>query len=141
MGCGCGRFLRVLADAGYSPTGVDVAENCLDADVIGMPFIGSAVTDLPDGLVFDAVVCSDVMEHIPPEMTRPVLAALARLAPGAVIGISNYVDDGKLHCNVEGADWWKGQLSKEWPNVSRVKVSTSHYRQNEKNWFLFRVWR
>ena len=140
IGCGTGKFLSVLKDAGYEPTGIDIADNCLDADVFGLPFICSPVTDLPEGMEFDAVVCCDMMEHIPAEMIRPVLVAIRKLSDKAVIGISGIPGDGTLHCSVLSREDWENELKVQYPEVRRAKVTCTHPRQMEKNWFLWRCW-
>lgn len=140
VGCGSGRFLRVLEEAGYQPTGIDISANCLDADMIGYPFICSPVTDLPEGMEFDAVVCLDMLEHVPGELLLYVLTALRKLSNKAVIGVSNYEDAGKLHCSLYPPDWWEASLKLHWANVVRAKVTTRHFRQAENNWFLWRCW-
>jgi SAM-dependent methyltransferase len=66
LGCGAGRFVAALRDAGADPVGVDLAEAALERarrNVPGGEF--RATTDeIPDSSV-DLIWCSEVLEHVP----------------------------------------------------------------------------
>ena len=70
LGCGAGRFLAALRDAGAEPVGVEIAEAAVERARTNVP--GADVRLLePDGTIpaahgeFDLVWCSEVLEHIP----------------------------------------------------------------------------
>src|ERR687886_555694 len=70
LGCGAGRFVAALRDAGADPVGVDIAEGALErarrvapgADLRPLGEDGSI--PLEHGSV-DLVWCSEVLEHVP----------------------------------------------------------------------------
>jgi SAM-dependent methyltransferase len=70
FGCGAGRFLAALRDAGASPVGVEIAAAAAERARANVP--GADVRLLePDGTIplghgeIDLAWCSEVLEHIP----------------------------------------------------------------------------
>jgi SAM-dependent methyltransferase len=69
LGCGAGRFVKALQDAGADPVGVEVAQEALDRAAANAPGADlrllSEDGDLPleHGSV-DLVWCSEVLEHV-----------------------------------------------------------------------------
>ena len=66
LGCGAGRFVAALRDAGADPVGVDIAEAALQRARRNVPGADLRATteEIPDASV-DLVWCSEVLEHVP----------------------------------------------------------------------------
>jgi len=86
LGCGAGRFLRALRDAGADPVGVELAQAALDRARANVP--GADVRLLePDGSLplghgeVDVVWCSEVLEHVA-DTAHALLEARRVLRPG-----------------------------------------------------------
>jgi SAM-dependent methyltransferase len=89
LGCGAGRFVAALREAGADPVGVELAEGALERARRNVP--GADLRALaPDGAIpledgsVDLVWCSEVLEHVPDTAgllseTRRVLATGGRL--------------------------------------------------------------
>src|SRR4051812_30676624 len=84
LGCGAGRFLRALGDAGADPVGVELAEGALDRARRNVP--GAELHRLgPGGEIpledasVDLVWCSEVLEHVPD--TAGLLSETRRVLP------------------------------------------------------------
>src|SRR5215213_5457306 len=99
LGCGAGRFVAVLREAGADPVGVELAQAALDrarrnvsgADLRLVAPDGSL--PLPHG-EFDVVWCSEVLEHVPD--TIALLTEVRRvLKPGGRLLVT-VPDHGRL---------------------------------------------
>jgi SAM-dependent methyltransferase len=119
-GCGSGKFMRRILEKHpeFSIRGFDIAGNCLDPW-----FAGRVASLLTTGCLWDeaglpspndAVVCTDVMEHIPTDRVPDVLLNLRKAATKIVfLGIALFTDGfgpkviGKpLHLTVKPKEWW-----------------------------------
>jgi len=103
--------------------GFDIADNCLD------PFFDNIKSEiLTTGCLwkkedmtdrYDAVICTDVLEHIPTHHVPQVLENLRESATRFIfLGIALFHDNfgdslvgEPLHLTVESPDWWTSQLS------------------------------
>jgi ubiquinone/menaquinone biosynthesis C-methylase UbiE len=69
LGCGAGRFVRALAEAGSEPVGVEIAEAALERARRNAPGADLRLLE-PDGSLplehrsVDLVWCSEVLEHV-----------------------------------------------------------------------------
>lgn len=125
-GCGSGKFMRRILErhsAAFTIRGFDIADNCLDPW-----FATHAPGILTTGCLWepgslpspnDAVVCTDVMEHIPTEQVPAVLRNLRSAATKVVFfGIALFPDafgpkviGAPLHLTVQPPDWWHQQIA------------------------------
>lgn len=125
-GCGSGKFMRrILEEYSHDFTirGFDIADNCLDPW-----FKGREKELLTTGCLWadgalpapnDAVVCTDVMEHIPTERVPAVLRNLRAAATRCVfLGIALFSDGfgprvlgSPLHLTVQPVDWWRQSVA------------------------------
>lgn len=143
VGCGTGRIHPFLAENGYWIEAVDTCDNCLETEVAVFHRLDIGDMDKWVGGPFDlnqfpAVLCSDVMEHLPDEMIDLSLRQMEYVSRlGAVFGISLLPDIGKLHCSVHPADWWEAKLKAHWPIVERREVPQLHPRQGPDSWGLW----
>jgi SAM-dependent methyltransferase len=70
VGCGAGRFVRALGEAGADPVGVEIAEAALERARRNAPGADLRLVE-PDGSLplehrsVDLVWCSEVLEHVP----------------------------------------------------------------------------
>lgn len=146
-GCGSGKFLRRLLEenaAEFSVRGFDIAGNCLD------PWFGDRAAGLltlgclwdPAALPRpnDAVVCTDVLEHIPTEHVPAVLANLRAAATRAVfLGIALFPDGfgpevigAPLHLTVRPVDWWRDAIRAA--GLQSVSVAVQKNEAGEPRW-------
>ena len=125
-GCGSGKASQYLMETfpgEFEVRGFDIADNCLDPyfdDKRDWFLTVGCLWDENDlRTTYDAVVCVDVMEHIPPERVPATLANLCRITGKvAFFGIALQPDEfgpavigEQLHLTIEPPDWWKDRLS------------------------------
>ncbi|HET6547750.1 MAG TPA: class I SAM-dependent methyltransferase [Solirubrobacter sp.] len=84
LGCGAGRFLAALQDAGADPVGVEIAQAAVDRARNNVP--GADVRLLEDDLPLghgevDLVWCSETLEHIP-DVAHALFEVRRVLKPG-----------------------------------------------------------
>ena len=127
FGCGTGRGAQYLKNEGYDVTGIDFASNCRDSHV-DFKFIQACLWDLP-WISADWGLCTDVMEHIPPEKIYTVLHGIAsRVTEGAYFNISTQDDrlgtliGRKLHLSIAPAAVWKQELEKHFSSVQMIEL-------------------
>jgi 2-polyprenyl-3-methyl-5-hydroxy-6-metoxy-1,4-benzoquinol methylase len=96
VGCGSGRDVNALIEAGYEATGVDGSESMLREAASRYPSLGGRMTvdslpllaSIPDG-VYDGILCWAVLMHVPEEHLFDTVFNLRRLLkPGGRLLIS-----------------------------------------------------
>ena len=114
LGVGTGRLATLLQGIGFVVTGVDIASNCLD-DNVRIEFIQQALWEPIPGL-YDGVICTDTLEHIPTNKVKAVIDNIQRLAPHGYIAIGLNKEKlnpaGKpLHLTLKPVSWWKEMIN------------------------------
>lgn len=134
FGSGTGRLVRQWIREGINARGIDISPNAADVDVRDKILIAP----LWHFNVLERVhvgVCADVMEHIPPEYVRRVMACIGLACHMCVFKIANFPssdDDRILHLTLHDAAWWHRELS-NWGIVEEIPHATA------VDEFIFRV--
>lgn len=124
-GCGTGKLMqKLMTEFGdeFAVHGFDISANCLDPvfedvkdDILTVGCLWNA-DDLPGE--FDAVLCTDVLEHIHPDKVPAVLENLRKCTRKfAYVAIALFPDGfgpkligEPLHLTVEPPNWWFAKL-------------------------------
>jgi SAM-dependent methyltransferase len=84
VGCGAGVLVDALSAAGYGAEGVDTDAAAMAS--MRAPHRIATISDLPwPDRAFDAVVCGEVLEHLPVDVFAAGLVELARVASRRVV--------------------------------------------------------
>ncbi len=125
-GCGSGKLMWRLINefpGEFDVHGFDIADNCLDPCFGPMKDRVLTVGCLwnPDDFtkVYDAVVCCDVMEHIPTDRVPAVLANLKKSTGKFAFFSISVIPDAfgpmligeALHLTVQKPNWWFAKLA------------------------------
>lgn len=114
FGCGTGRAALKLKDAGLDVLLLDFAENCRDPAAMDLPFMQRNLhwwlDDVPRA---EFGFCTDVMEHMPPDLVDEVIHNVMEVARKCFFQISLVPDQmgaligHPLHLSVHPASWWR----------------------------------
>jgi len=131
LGCGKGRFARVLANRGAELTGLDLSRAMLMA-AGGLDRVQASVRRLPFRTsTFDAVLAVEVIEHVDPRSLDLVLAEARRvLRPGGRILI---VDKNVWSWNAERR--WLPSVVLKWIDERRGLWMYSPGDRVRERWF------
>jgi tetratricopeptide (TPR) repeat protein len=125
-GCGSGKLMWRLMQEHFDEFevhGFDITDNCLDPCFAAIKDRVLTIGCLwnPDDFnrVYDAVICTDVMEHIPTDRVPAVLANLQKSARRFAFFSIAVIKDAfgprligeALHLTVQKPEWWLAQLS------------------------------
>lgn len=116
FGCGTGRAAIDLHNRGVPVYLIDFADNCRDDEALTLPFLEwDLAHPMPARGRYG--FCTDVMEHIPPQQTRQVIANIFEAAPAVFFGIDTEPDiqgasiGHALHINLRPHEEWRELLA------------------------------
>ena len=115
-GCGTGRTSLALLDKGHDVMLLDFTDNCRDQEALSLPFIQWDLT-IPIPAKADYGICTDVMEHIPPDDVETVITNIMDSAESVFFQISTVEDsfgeyvDADLHLSIHPHARWHSIIS------------------------------
>jgi methyltransferase family protein len=133
-GCGNGPPAAKLAAKGLRVIGLDIADNCLDADV-HIPLVVAPMWSPPDDLRADYAFSTDALEHVPEDMIgrtldvireRTSIAAFFQIYTMVDVSGDNMDPPVRLHLTIRDGDWWEKEIRSRWSDVTRM-VGINHY--------------
>jgi SAM-dependent methyltransferase len=96
VGCGPGTYVRAARHFGIDAIGIDRDDRIIGKDHLYRESV------IETERVSDLVICLEVMEHIPTELTEAAIGGLARtISSAATVGQGG---DGHINCRVRD-DW------------------------------------
>lgn len=124
-GCGQGIHLKRLLACKVNVFGIELSGVCCNKYLKGLPHKNTDIVSFShNDIQFDAIICMDVLEHIPLSNLDENLTALSnmlRTEGAALFFIANHSDkiNGiELHLIQENEHWWKEKLEKFFPHVT-----------------------
>lgn len=136
--CGTGKYWPLLLGDERSVVGTDQSAGMLTQAAAKHPQVETrrvGLQELEYEAAFDAVVCIDAMEYLPPEDWPPVLANLRRaLRPGGLLYFTVELPEVDIEAAVRearatGAPVVEGELFRDggyhyYPSIARVRTWT-----------------
>lgn len=117
IGCGTGRLAAEWKSLGVDAHAIDIADNCLDpaaAVVLGDRFRVGCLWSMEWPRRFDFGICTDVMEHIPPEHVEETLRHIYACCEEVLFKVAhspNQLGDDVLHLTLQPPPWWVEQMN------------------------------
>ncbi len=148
LGCGTGRLVDRLNQAGHYAYGVDIAPNSVDPDILkswNNRFSFQPLWEkipLVSHQLWDVGVCTDVMEHIPEELVKDTLQCIMRACHQVFFLIAGTLDyagrmgEVPLHLTVKSHAWWLERFLKMGWGVDMLSPGKYHRASS----YYFRVW-
>jgi 2-polyprenyl-3-methyl-5-hydroxy-6-metoxy-1,4-benzoquinol methylase len=120
-GTGSGKGALALQKAGFRVTLCDVTNAGLVPDAKRLPYKDACLWQSLESIAprgaFDYVYCTDVLEHVPTELTMLVIHQLLRVARRALFLSVSLVEDNfgnhvgrPLHLTVKPYRWWRDAI-------------------------------
>lgn len=120
-GCGRGHHLKLLQSNGFEVFGIDVSDVCCNKYLAQYPHkCEDIVSYAEEGEQYDAILCTDVLEHISLNNLDATLEALTKLAPNALLGIANHRSRHlgiECHLIIKDEKWWLKKLCSHYDRV------------------------
>jgi trans-aconitate methyltransferase len=115
VGCGTGgRLIDVMANAGFTVTGIDVSQGMLAHARQRHPhvtFVHADISEWQPPTRYDLIVAWESTFHLPHAMQQPVLEKLcAALNDGGVLLFTGANVDGEITGEMEGATFYYSSL-------------------------------
>jgi SAM-dependent methyltransferase len=109
VGCGAGRWCRLLAEHGYSVTGIDLQERLIERDRMRYPQMTFECTAIQDFVAepFDLVTSVTVIQHIPFDEQRSAVSKIGSIVrSGGYLLILENVSDQGPHVFANSINQW-----------------------------------
>jgi GT2 family glycosyltransferase/cyclopropane fatty-acyl-phospholipid synthase-like methyltransferase len=107
VGCASGMLVEALRRRGVDARGIDISTWAIDqipSDIRPFCTVGSVTEEL-DGQ-YDLIVCSEVLEHLPPALAADAVANLCRHSDAVLFSSTPSHFDEPTHLNVEPGSYW-----------------------------------
>jgi len=110
VGCAKGFMVYALQQLGVDAYGVDTSEYAVGNAITDRVKLGR-IQEIPFDQKFDAVICFDVLEHIPEDESLQACRELLRVSNRLVLAhvLTRHVEEDKdpTHINVKPLEWWE----------------------------------
>jgi len=116
VGCGAGRWCRLLVEHGYDTTGVDLQEELVRRNREAMPnakFVCAPLQDFSSDASFDLITTVTVVQHNPPADQDRMIAHMRRLlrTGGQVLALENIADQD-VHVFANSIEEWTARFER-----------------------------
>jgi 2-polyprenyl-3-methyl-5-hydroxy-6-metoxy-1,4-benzoquinol methylase len=127
VGCGSGRWCRLLAERGYVVRGIDLQDTLIERNRLTYPqmkFECVAIQDFATDVLFDLVTTVTVIQHIPFDEQSKATAKIASIVKpgGYVLSLENIADQG-AHVFAKSIGEW----TSAWEAFGLRRVSLLRY--------------
>ena len=116
VGCGAGRWCRLLSSQGYEVTGVDLQEDLLVRNRQRTPevrFVSGSLQEFSSASPFDLITTVTVLQHNPPEDQDRMIAHMRRLlVQGGHALVLENISDQDVHVFANTIEGWTDRFAR-----------------------------
>ncbi len=106
IGCGNGFEVMEYINQGHNAFGTEL-HAIKDVKPLHSRIIKAVVPNLPfRNKEFDLLHCTEVLEHIPNELTKDFLVECKRVSHNQFFSIATDMDSFRTHINLQTPSWW-----------------------------------
>lgn len=130
IGCGSGRYVKILSDLGATVTGIDISKSIIQRCKHRYPniaFFNSSLQKFDENLYkFDLILSSTTLQHIPDNEKKEAFKKITRLLKdgGSLLMIENQLDHSEHIQGLSVKKWT--DLGEEAGLVPRVIMPSDH---------------
>tara|TARA_Y100001970_G_C14215893_1_gene849618 strand:- start:1134 stop:1985 length:852 start_codon:yes stop_codon:yes gene_type:complete len=130
IGCGSGRYVKILSDLGANVTGIDISRSIIERCKHKFPnitFFNSSLQKFDQELYkFDLILSSTTLQHIPDNEKKVAFKKISRLLKdsGSLLIIENQLDHSEHIQGLSAKNW--ANLGKEAGLVPRIIIPSDH---------------
>ena len=111
IGCGAGRWSRILHERGYKTTGIDIQDDLLTTNRVRYPRIDFRcvpIQELDTEIKFDLITSVTVLQHLPYEHQKKAIEKIAAISSpgGFVLILENVAQDSSPHMFTHSTETW-----------------------------------
>jgi len=142
VGCGIGNLVWGFSNIGISAEGIDISEDAINrssVEIRSLLKVGDIFNlDYPDNR-FNLVNCSDILEHIPEEVSSDIIRNLYRITNRwLVLNICLWTEKNArldpTHINLHSKRWWGKKINQ----LGFVIIKTPDDFPSKRNAFIIK---
>ena len=130
IGCGSGRYVKILSDLGAKVTGIDISKRIIDRCKHNYPniqFFNSSLQNFKfNSDKFDLILSSTTLQHIPDNEKKEAFKKISNLLndKGSLLIIENQIDRSEHIQGLPVKNWTR--LGKEASLVPKIIIPSDH---------------
>lgn len=134
VGCGAALFVLRLRQLGFDARGIDASAGAIasaEEDLIQRGLVQQAnLTTYEPDEVYDAVICTEVAEHLPEQYADTLVSLIRKMEPSTIIwSAASPGQGGTDHVNLKPPWYWLDKFKPTW-KVDRER--TAHLREGAR---------
>lgn len=143
LGCGNGWEMVEYMQRGHRVFGTELHQ--VKVPILNGRIVSALCPNLPfKDKTFDLLSCTEVLEHVPEDITNDFLKECQRVSKEQLFSIAETMDSFRTHINLHDAGWWLDRFNKnglqvihfQWKPCVELVIGRVSYMANYADGFL-----